>query len=282
MLNWNTLNSSALNSTSTFVSTLWSTDNIIFNGFSIMSLCAWTWNVWVNTINHRDLATVKLSTFDFPRINGWGITWKKYSNKTIQVTLTLVWQTNQEIEDLIDTLKKNLNKTEWILDMKFGNNRRVINATMTDMKFPNFSIRDVVVPEITITFESLDPLFRDKNAVNWDFLTITWDYTDAVINYWTEKVFPKIYLTFQPWIVWLSDVDITIGGYTLSINETINDNDLLIIDWQTKSVLLNWVDIDYDWIFAPIEVGQNLIEFAFTPSSTFTVDISVLWNNLYL
>ena len=90
----------------------------------------------------------------------------------------------------------------------------------------------------------------------------------------------QTYFQFQTWLSWVTSVAFQINDSPITVNETINDNDVLIIDGENKTVQINWVDVDYDGIFPFLWITQNIV--TFTIPWTFEVDINVLNKIVYV
>jgi len=76
-------------------------------------------------------------------------------------------------------------------------------------------------------------------------------------------------------LIGVTSVEITSDGVWIIISEIISDNDILVIDGRQKTVKLNDVEVDFDWIFPQLENGANTV--VFTINGTFSVDVLMVY-----
>ena len=159
---------------------------------------------------------------------------------------------------------------------------RQLSATTTSLTFPRIPRNTYVIWGIEVKMVSLEPHFyasvKDTLTIEW----ITWDTVNELNNVWTVQSYPVLYFLFKTWLASITDVSFEMGWYTIEINETISDSDILVIDAENKEVTLNWVDIDYDWPLPVLEVWANSFDLEFTPASTVSMDLIAIYKKNYL
>ena len=91
----------------------------------------------------------------------------------------------------------------------------------------------------------------------------------------TAKTYPQLYFGFNT-ATGVSSVVLTLWDYQISINETISAGDVLVVDCEEKTVKLNDVLKEYDWVFFPLEYWANAINIAV--NWTFDYDLTYVYN----
>jgi len=230
----------------------------------------------------KDIPTVDLQTYNAPRVDWWGILAKFYDKKEINLTLWIKATSYSDLLDTIDELKYRLSTTWGIFKMNYNGVFRQLSATVTSLKFPRIKKNDFAVGDIEVVMESLEPHFYASASETNRIENIIWDTQNEITNNWTVKTYPVIYFLFKTGIAGLSTITFETWWYTISITETITDDDILIIDSENKIVTLNGTDIDYVWPLPVFQVGTNSFELTFTPASTVSMDMITIYKKNYL
>lgn len=257
-------------------------DDIVFNWFSLLSLCNNPTWIAIQTENSRDLAEISLSTFSFWQDSWWWVLNRKYTNRTLDITLTFIENTYDELVLSIDNFKRNTRGIEWKLEIKDGWILRTAKATIINFKPWSIKKSNKFTSDVPATFEILDPNWTIEPAITNTFETITWDLIEEITNNWSTETFWKYFFFFKTGIVSLTQVIVKVNWVPTTINETISDNDTLIIDMINKEVKLNNIEVDFDWFMQELEVWSNIVTFEFNWWSTVNLDISTLHNNILL
>lgn len=250
------------------------TDNIIFNWFGLQND-----NICISTHNRDKFPDINLVTYSNPIIDWWAVLNRQYSRKLITFTGTIKSDSAEWLNNLIDLFKLKCSWIESNLDIKINDVYRRSKATVRtlDIQREHYNINFV---RFSISFETQDPFFYEISS---ETITET-DITQNSYNIWAVYEpnwvsYPKIYMIF--WVVDSTDeISIQLWDRIISINETVEDWDVLIFDWVTKSVKIWWVEIDYTGPFPEMKNWLNLFEFSI--NGTFTVDITLLYRKNYL
>ena len=254
----------------------WTPDIFVFNWYSLHKSDG---SVRVRNSNHDDLWSIKLDTFNAPRVDWGWVLWQYYRSKDISLDISLNADSVALLNALIDDFKKNTRKTEWWLEIYLDSTVRRVKASVVDLKFNRQYFNITFCQEVTITFRTMDPHWQEKNATSSSYLWITADLNEEIENTGNVDVYPNFYFNFSS-VVSLWSVSIEMWWYSIGITETINTWDVLIIDWTNRDVTLNWTSIDYTWTFPLLEVWDNPVTFDFG-SGTFSCDITVIYYTTY-
>ncbi len=244
------------------------TDDIEFNWYSLQNV-----NIISQTIDYDSYPEVDLRLFELTR-NHWGwVLGHYFRKKSITITGTLTHDTAEDLNTLIFEFKKNLRVTEWYLDIKVSWITRRTKATVTTLEMPREHYNITFLP-FAVTFETVEPFFYEKNRIGVTYPNITSNLTEEVTNLWNIVSNPIFYLLFTSASA-TNSISVWNGSQTITLSETINTWDVIKIDWENKTVELNWTEIDYTGTFPELEVWSNSL--FFTINGTFDCDITVLY-----
>lgn len=250
-------------------------DRFIFDWYSLD-----TNNIRIQTVNHDDIWNIDLATFNAPRVDGWWVLGHYYTDKDIEIKLTLKADTSAELNTLIDELKKRTRKTEWLLEILVNWEYRVCNASITNLKFNRQFFHITFCSTIDISFKTMDPHWRAKTSIA-STEAITWDIETWIDNLWTVETDCKYYFIFEGSWNAVSKVKIIIWDFFIQVDETITNNDVLIIDWIEKLVSLNGTNIDYTWSFPELDVWFNPVDISFWSSDTVNCSMTYIYPKRY-
>jgi hypothetical protein len=230
-------------------------------------------NIITTWINYDDAWTIEHQSVKKPRIDGWIFLWKYFRKKEIIVRWYMTHDTASDLNDLIDTFKKNLWVAEQFLDITVNSVVRRTVATATSINFWRKNYHLTFIP-FEVTFTTVVPFFfltsdntDSKSAQSSSPVSMT------VVNEWTAFAEPVVTVTFDTWTTALT-VTMTIDWISVSASDTYSATDVLVFNWRTKQVTLNWTEIEYSWTFPDLATGTNNIEF--TVSWTFLADFDVV------
>ena len=103
---------------------------------------------------------------------------------------------------------------------------------------------------------------------------MTWNVTEDIQNN-NKAVSPFIVIGVNTGTI--TNLIVKSNGIWITVTEDLTAWDILYINWETWDVLLNWVDIDWDWVFPILKTWGN--NFTITPTGTFTADVQVYYAN---
>lgn len=248
---------------------------IIFNWYNLLDCSSIT-----SEGNYDDINAVQLDTYNAPRTD-WGWTLGYYINgKQIEFKMIIKQDTEEELNNAIDDLKKNLAVKNWILEIEINGLYRKWEAYLTALSFNRNFENKTIQSDVTVSFNMTNHFYSETT----DSYTESWitgnDLALDINNEGTTSCFYKLAFIFSSWNSWVSNIKIEQDWYSLEINETISDWDILLVDWVDKEVTINTNMIDYDWVFTELQTGSNPILISINGSPN--VDITVLFNKNYL
>jgi len=249
--------------------------NFIFNGFNL-SDCG---EIALDTINYDDMNRIQIDTYDSPRTDWWWVLGYYVKGKNITAKIIMIKDTEDELNDAIDELKVKLFKQEWLLKIKVNGTYRQAKASVTDISFNRDFEKKTILSNVSVSrvmmenFQDEDPTYNTDIWVNVPVVNFDIENIGARADY-------LFYIIFGTWLSWVNTISIEKDWYTLTINQSIANNDILIIDWVNKSVIHNGISIDYDWPFLQLENGSNPI--VMNINGTYIADITWLYHVNYL
>lgn len=229
------------------------------------------WNsVRVISSNHDDLWSIDFQTYNTPLQDWWWVLWKYYRSKTITIVLSVSAWNAFWLNALIDEIKYETSKTEWILKIIINDVVRERTATCTSLKFNRQSFNVDRCGNVVLTFSCVNPHSHlvDRDSISFD--SLTWTYLTSLMYEWKAESFPTLYIEVDSWSSsWMS---FTLNWYTIAITTSLTAWDIIIFDWEKKSVFVNNVEVAYTWPFTPLNYGENV--YAITNSWTYTWTLS--------
>ena len=247
-------------------------DDIAINWF-------WLQNENITSVFQSENNIIDFEKYNFPKSNGRGFLWYYKRWKKILLKCTISWSDPVDFQSRLDEFRKQIFTQQSFLDIRVNwTIRRIKVNCISAPKILNHY--NITFLNIDVTFETLDAFFYELSLQTSSFLNKTSSFNEEITNQWSDEVFPQVYFQFKTWLSWVNTVWLQINDSLITINESISDNDILIIDWENKTVTINWVNKDYTWIFPILWNSQNIINF--TINWTFEVDINVLNKIVYV
>lgn len=256
-----------------------------FNNFSLTSLCnneTWyliqTWNEFSRT--NIDLWEFTSSLIDW----GWVYS-KKYWNQTITFNLFIQWENHADLINKIDNLKWALQWINWDLDIKVNNEIRTYTATCESVDIPSIKRSNDFIENVRVSFLITSWVWKLKNRTENFLANQSANFEMIISNTWNYETFPIFYLITKSGTN-LQEIEIIIKDIwetswnPLSITEQITDTNIIIVDYNSKTITIDWNEVAYFGFMTPLKTWLNAIEFNFT--WTFELDAYVLYNKKFI
>lgn len=223
-------------------------------------------NVRVIQSNHDDIWEIQFDTYQTPLQDGWWVLGKYYRSKEIQLVLSVNWDTKEWLNMLIDEIKYQTSKTEWILRITINWLVREWTATCTSLKFNRMNYNVSWTWNVVLTFTCVNPHSHFETPSSASIIGQTGTYQWNIDYEWRAETYPKLSLTMDSWSsTWMS---FTLNWYTIAITTSLSSSDVIVFDGDTKKVTVNWTEVAYTWPFTPIVYWENI--FSVTNSWTYT------------
>jgi len=252
-----------------------SSGSFIFNGFDI-SNC---WTLSIDTANYDDMNRIALDTYDSPRIDWGGVLWYFVNGKILNIKLIVIQDTEEELNTMIDTLKLKLFKKEWDLKVLINWTYRTIKCSLTSLNFNRDFEKKGILTNVVMSFTAMNNFQDEVATYNTEVWVATPTLSLDIDNTWARTDY-QVYMIFGAGVAWTNSITLGQDWYTLTVNETIADWDILVLDGIEKQVVLNGVAVDYDWPFVQIQNGSNPILISI--NWTYIADITWLYYVNYL
>lgn len=249
--------------------------NFIFDWFDL-SDCG---ELSIDTANYDDMNRIALDTYDAPRIDGGGVLWYFVRGKILNIKLIVIKDNEQDLNDAIDNIKLKLFKKEGLLKIKINGKYREVKASLTSINFNRDFEKKNILSNVTISFTAMENFYEEEATYNTEVGVTSPTLWLDIDNTWARTDY-SLYFIFGAWVVGTNEITIQQDWYTLTINQTISDGDILVVDGVGKQVVYNGSPIDYDWPFVQIDNGSNPILISI--NGTYIADITRLYNVNYL
>lgn len=246
--------------------------------FDWFSLHRADWSIRVKACDYDDIWAMDFNTFKNPDNDWGGVLSKYYRTKTINISLSITKETEEELDDLIDELKYRTSKTEWYLDIFVWAFRRRRTATLTSLKFNRKYYNVTRCGEVQLSFQCTNPHGRWKEIKSLTFQSLWSDYTEEILYNWSARSDFK--MTFIVNTASATKLTVKVNGYKQEITTNISNGDIITYDGEEKEIKVNGVNQRYSWPFEQLKRGMNNIRIQF--EWTINYDLSVIYKEKYL
>ena len=246
--------------------------------FDWFSLHRADWSIRVKACDYDDIWAMDFNTFKNPDNDWWGVLSKYYRTKTINISLSITKETEEELDELIDELKYRTSKTEWYLDIFVWAFRRRRTATLTSLKFNRKYYNVTRCGEVQLSFQCTNPHGRGKEIKSLTFQSLWSDYTEEILYNGSARSDFK--MTFIVNTASATKLTVKVNGYKQEITTNISNGDIITYDGEEKEIKVNGVNQRYSWPFEQLKRGMNNIRIQF--EWTINYDLSVIYKEKYL
>lgn len=268
---WNTLYWSDFARTSQVA--VISRDFMWFNDFSLEGGF-----IVVQDFNFEDSWDSEYQAYSLPGKDGTGFQSRLWRKKKISIKWILKSTTKEDLESIIDQVKYSFSKKEGLLKVKYAWEYRKIRATCTDIRIQRKAYHINFVP-FEIVLISTDSFMSSVNDQNYSFTGITGNIAEEVDNQWYQETYPILTLVVAS-ASWTNSVVFSSGGKSLTYSWSIGAWWILKIDSANMEVLLNWVSVDFTWVFPKFDRWIN--QFTLNINGTFSADVAIKFSKNYL
>lgn len=232
-------------------------DILEFEGYSFQTATVVSKDIKVDSTPSRELVT-----FNTPRDHGGGFIGDYFRARRVRVSGHVKATTAAELQDTLDTMKRSLSLGEGNLYYKpVGGDVRVIKATWSNPEqiFERREYFNITICPFDVEFLALEPFFHDL-----DYTSLTNEavsnlaYNNSIENLGTfeARAVIVIILTSATAVTGIN-FENTTNGQAITVNKSFASGDILTIDGEARSVLVNGVEVDYDGIFPNVDYGTN-------------------------
>ena len=253
-------------------------DNIVFNGFSFQNI-----NAITSKVLYDEMPIRKVRTFDIPREHGQKIVTDFYRTKRIRMVGVLRAASKEELNTKIDQMKLALSKRNSVLDIKInGVVRRFIATCETETIFDRdyFHVTFVRYDFVLSVYSSFgsDVSFTSSSLLDQSQL----NFTKQVENTGTADTKPFIHVLFKS-VDAITSIAITNNatGERMTVTENFSDGDILTIDSDTKTVMLNGSRNRFLGVFFDLLTGLNDLVFELEGTSA-TINVTTRYTRKFL
>lgn len=248
-----------------------------FNGLDINNVVEITERALHDSAPSRNISIYKIA-----RRDGEKLVSAYFARKEISLTGFIQSTTKEGLEVLIDNLKSKFQVKQGILDIEYAvwNVVRRYLATFSELVIERDPDHIDWCP---FSVKFLVPSGKGKNinqtAVIFSGIT-TSPYANVFNNLGSAEATPQVKITVNTQTA-LSVITLSDGINTLTLTQTFNNGDVIIIDFDTWIITKNAVPIDYTGSFPTWEPGNN--NFTLTTTATArNLDLEISYYKTYL
>lgn len=263
--------------------------NVTFNSVSLQSS-----TIITGEIQHENIQQKRLNIQKFAYREGGNLIRPEFDVKTITLSGIIKGSSQSDLENAIDTLKKNLNVVDKNLDVEYANGTRRYIATCSKLSFDRKHYT-VNIIDWKAEFTASNPPFgtsldtstiEDLSNTNTFAATLTGTHDGYADYSGTFRPFPTIKLTFSA-VNGIREVrfENTNEDGLFSIirikDYKFYDGDVLTINTREGTVQVNGVDVDFIGGIPVFTLNNNSYRLKVIGKS-YTVDLKVIYYSLWI
>lgn len=245
-----------------------SLDVISFDNYGLQNknvVTEWDW-FWL-----RDYSDRRIDLTDTPQWDGQILNDSFFGWRTIDISWYLIADNKSALDDLIDEFKLSLSKRNRLLKWKINDEIRQLYATVTELTF--WTKENIYIP-FDLTFSSQNSYWSKEKQQS---LLIEWLTTspriDDINNKW--EISKPLWIFWFKTASWVDTIDIKVWWIGCIISETIVDWDILVVNWETWIITLNWNQVDFEWVIPIFNSWYN--NSTLEINWTFEVDVNIVF-----
>lgn len=224
-----------------------------------------------------DLGKIDFETFNYAMQDGWWVLWRYFRTQTINITLSLATETNEDLFNLMDEIKYQCSAVEAPLRIRVWEQIRERTATCTSIKFNRANYNINWLGKVQLVFQATNPHSHLLKPLSFDVISQTWLYKSAIwylgraTSYLTLNIVIESNGTYE--------IYYKLNGFKLSIpSASYTAWDIVKLDWPSKKVTVNGTEVEYNGSFRPLSYWDNPIEIYY--GWTYTATLSYYENYL--
>lgn len=234
-------------------------------------------DVYASFTNADDMSTVEMDIFANP-LDDWS-TLSSYYLRGRETTIrgTITKDNAIDFNEELDNIKANLSNPWQMLSIKVNGVVRQATAYCSWLTFDrqHFNINYVRYTALfTITSEVWETVTYESTTVS----TVSSTLQEEVINYGKYKAKPIIIITISS-ASSTNEITISMWGYTITLNETISDDDIIQINREDQTVTINGLEVDYVGMIPTLEIWRN--PYTVTMNGTYQYDLTINYKKTF-
>lgn len=264
----------------TTVATVYSTDPVVFNSFSVSD----NTNMVLTNLTYSGPTRVFLDG-DVPRAHGKYLTASYFRETTITASGYVIQSTAAALDAYLDTIRKNLYGQEMNLDLTDTNGtvkRFVATVANFEKMFAQRKGYHITTCPFTIEFVCKTPFGKARTYSSTELPGITTNSNQSVVNAGTAPALPVFILVFTAAnTVTVININNTTTGEQIQYSGTAAANDVFEFDSEQKTVTKNGSAVNFTGAFPTLNPGANIVSVSITGTS-FTADFTLSHKTTYL
>jgi hypothetical protein len=248
-------------------------DSIAFDGYGLQNA-----GICVTEADFENSGPSEMNQYPLPRTDGNGFLSRFWRKKTVTLRGFAKADSKADLDALIDSVKRNLYGTEGILQYSDANGTRKIVATLSAANFDRQHFHLTFCPFV-LTFETNPAFWYDSENQSYSFAMTSGTRAEQLDADGSAPSSPRVYFAFVTASA-VTSVSFSANSRTVTVSGTFSAGDILLIDCENKSVVLNGTETDYSGTFPEFAQGPNSV--SYSVNGTATLDVVNIWKKNYL
>ena len=202
-----------------------------------------------------------------------------YKDRSITIEGHIRAENYEEMQKKIDALKKAIATKQGFLEFKFGESYRRILCTLANSDIISRESYDVDHGTFALTFRAEKPFRSEKqrgsvlvqgvnDEINGDVFNAGSEYSNPIINILVNSTSGT------------DQISVQIGKETIKIAKALRADDIIDINTEEKTVVINGKSTDFSGKFPRLQAGLNIMNLK--ANGVYNLDVSVLFPKNFL
>lgn len=249
-------------------------DLVIFNNFGLLN------ETYVTTrLNVRNMPSINLLQVSNPKSDGGILLDRFYKERTITIEGHIRGENYEDMQRKIDALKKAIATKQGYLEFKFWDTYRRILCTLSNSDIISRESYDVDHGTFALTFRAEKPFRSEKQRGSVLFQGVNDEINGDVFNAGSEYSNPIINILVNS-TSGTDQLSVQIGKETIKIAKALRADDIIDINTEEKTVVINGKSTDFSGKFPRLQAGLNIMNLK--ANGVYNLDVSVLFPKNFL
>lgn len=257
-----------------------------FNWYDLTSYCkSGKYGTLILTGGWEHSTAPDIESYVSSIVDWGGVVNKKYGNKTINFSLFIQWESNDDLILKIDELKRRTQGSEWELLIKVRGVYRLYTATLSSIIFPSIPAQEDYIEWVSISFLITSGTWEEYESTSSVF-DVSWETETIIKNTGSYEAMPVFSVSCKETWNSMTSLNINIrdlgatGWNDVYINQIITNNDLIVFNYKESIVTLNGIEIPFFNPMTPMNIGNQVI--TITPTGTINAELTISYNRTYI
>lgn len=247
--------------------------DIVYNDYNLQN-----WSIIISSTSFDNWNSISSDTYSNPLTDLWWELNYFFREKIVRFTWSIKADTAELFNNKIDEFKKILWQNNKNLDIKVNWTIRRAKASCINLNsmFERKHYNITWMPFV-LEFRVVAGFFKELTKQSQGFIWLTAWFIEEITNRGSIRTNPTLNILINS-TTWSDEIVFWIWEDEITINESLNDSDIILIDCEEKTVKINNIEVDYTGVFPILEVWVNSYTIAINWTVNYNTTLSYFNN----